>query len=113
MYILQVVECLNGSDDSNPDAFTYDMLLAMLQKLSVREQQRINMIEAGLVEWLIHHLNIDGCKMSPYRLKYVTALLMNLSLHSKAQIKAASEARLVISLLTDLLLTEHEAVSFN
>lgn len=87
------------------------MLLAMLQKMSVRKQQRLNMIEAGLVEWLIHHLNVDGCKMSPYRLKYITALLMNLSLHSKAQNKASSEAQLVISLLTDLLLTEHHAVS--
>ncbi|XP_033212291.1 uncharacterized protein LOC117169891 [Belonocnema kinseyi] len=101
-----IVECLNST---NNDAYTYDMLLAMLQKLSVRKQQRLNMIEAGLVEWLIHHLNVDGCKMSPYRLKYITALLMNLSLHSKAQNKVSSEAQLVISLLTDLLLTEHHA----
>lgn len=106
-----MVECLNGSNDSVPDAFTYDMLLAMLQKLSLRKLQRINMIEAGLVEWLIHHLNIDICKMSPYRLKYVTALLMNLSLHVKARDQVSSEASLILPLLMDLLLTENQTVS--
>ncbi|XP_043484194.1 uncharacterized protein LOC122512439 isoform X2 [Leptopilina heterotoma] len=101
-----VIECLNGSNDSIPDAFTYDMLLSMLQKLSLRKSQRINMIETGLVEWLIHHLNIEVCKMSPYRFKYVTALLMNLSLQIKARTQVS--ASLVLPVLIDLLLTENE-----
>ncbi|XP_051166227.1 lisH domain-containing protein ARMC9-like isoform X2 [Leptopilina boulardi] len=101
-----VIECLNGRNDSFPDAFTYDMLLAMLQKLSLRKSQRINMIETGLVEWLIHHLKIEVCKMSPYRFKYVTALLMNLSLQIKA--RAQVSASLVLPTLMDLLLTENQ-----
>lgn len=107
--IFQVIECLNGSNDSIPDAFTYDMLLSMLQKLSLRKSQRINMIETGLVEWLFHHLNIEVCKMSPYRFKYVTALLMNLSLQIKARTQVS--AALVLPVLIDLLLTENETVS--
>lgn len=106
-----VIECLNGRNDSFPDAFTYDMLLAMLQKLSLRKSQRINMIETGLVEWLIHHLKIEVCKMSPYRFKYVTALLMNLSLQIKA--RAQVSASLVLPTLMDLLLTENQTVKFN
>ncbi|XP_031831953.2 lisH domain-containing protein ARMC9 isoform X1 [Nomia melanderi] len=102
-----VFKCLNS--DSNTDTFTCNMIIAVLQKLSLRKQQRIYMIENGLVEWLIHHLHDYYCVMNSYRLEYATALLMNLSLHPIAQKRASTLASLLISTLTDLLLTDHSS----
>lgn len=82
----------------------------MLQKLSLRKQQRIYMIDNGLVEWLIHHLHDQYHIMDCYRLEYATALLMNLSLHQAAQRRASGVASLLVSTLTELLLMDHVLV---
>lgn len=87
------------------------MLLAMLQKLSLRRQQRIYMIESGLLEWLINHLHDNSHFMSSYRLEYATALLMNMSLHRLAQAKASKISSLLISTLLILLSIDHASVS--
>ncbi|XP_076166483.1 lisH domain-containing protein ARMC9 isoform X2 [Ptiloglossa arizonensis] len=105
-----VYNCLKNTSDNDIDTFTCNMMIAMLQKLSVRKQQRIYMIENGLVEWLIHHLHDQYRIMNSYRLEYATALLMNLSLHQIAQRRASSMASLLISTLTDLLLIDHTSV---
>lgn len=87
------------------------MMIAMLQKLSLRRQQRIYMIENGLLEWLINHLH-DKCRIiSLYRLEYATALLMNLSLHRLAQARASKISSLLVSTLLILLSIDHSSVS--
>ncbi|XP_053986442.1 lisH domain-containing protein ARMC9-like isoform X1 [Hylaeus volcanicus] len=102
-----VCNCLKNTCDNDVDTFTCNMMIAMLQKLSVRKQQRIYMIENGLVEWIIHHLH-DQCRiMDSYRLEYAVALLMNLSLHQIAQRRASTMAALLITTLTDLLVMDH------
>ncbi|KOX75814.1 LisH domain-containing protein ARMC9 [Melipona quadrifasciata] len=102
-----VFKCLSSISNNDIDTLTCNMMIAMLQKLSLRKQQRIYMIENGLVEWLIHHL-YDQCRvMDSYRLEYATALLMNLSLHRVAQERASALAPLLISTLVDLLLMDH------
>ncbi|XP_026675323.1 lisH domain-containing protein ARMC9-like isoform X2 [Ceratina calcarata] len=102
-----VFKCLNSVSDNNIDTLTCNMMIAMLQKLSLRKQQRIYMIENGLVEWLIHHLH-DQCRvMDSYRLEYATALLMNLSLHKSAKKRASAMASLLIPTLIELLLMDH------
>ncbi|XP_034187892.2 lisH domain-containing protein ARMC9 isoform X2 [Osmia lignaria lignaria] len=102
-----VYKCLSNICDNNIDTVTCNMMIAMLQKLSLRKQQRLYMIENGLVEWLIHHLH-DQCRiMDSYRLEYATALLMNLSLHHVAQKRASAMASLLISTLITLLLMDH------
>ncbi|KAF3420439.1 hypothetical protein E2986_01824 [Frieseomelitta varia] len=102
-----VFKCLNSISNNDIDTLTCNMMIAMLQKLSLRKQQRIYMIENGLVEWLIHHL-YDQCRViDSYRLEYATALLMNLSLHQVAQKRASALAPLLISTLVDLLLMDH------
>ncbi|XP_015116016.1 lisH domain-containing protein ARMC9 [Diachasma alloeum] len=102
-----VVQCLDSTHADSIDAFTCDMIIAMLQKLSLRRHQRLYMIASGLVEWLIHHLKAECHSMGSYRLEYATALLMNLSLHKEAQIRAAAMATMVMSTLIALLSTEH------
>ncbi|XP_063995258.1 lisH domain-containing protein ARMC9-like isoform X3 [Diachasmimorpha longicaudata] len=102
-----VVQCLDSTQADSIDAFTCDMIIAMLQKLSLRRHQRLYMIASGLVEWLIHHLKAECHSMGSYRLEYATALLMNLSLHKEAQIRAAAIATMVMSTLIALLSTEH------
>lgn len=89
------------------------MIIAMLQKLSLRRHQRLYMIAAGLVEWLTHHLKAEYHSMGTYRLEYATALLMNLSLHKEAQIRAAGMSTMIISTLIVLLSTDHLPVKNN
>lgn len=101
---------MNSISDNNIDTLTCNMMIAMLQKLSLRKQQRIYMIENGLTEWLIHHLHDQYRVMDSYRLEYATALLMNLSLHQTAQRRVSTMAPLLMSTLIDLLLMDHESV---
>ncbi|XP_078039555.1 lisH domain-containing protein ARMC9 isoform X2 [Augochlora pura] len=105
-----VFKCLNNTYDNDIDTFTCNMIIAMLQKLSLRKQQRIYMIENGLVEWLIRHLHVHYRIMDSYRLEYATALLMNLSLHQIARRRAATLASLLVSTLTNLLLTDRSSI---
>lgn len=86
------------------------MMIAMLQKLSVRRQQRIYMIENGLVEWLIYHLHNQYHIINSYRLGNATALLMNLSLHQMAQQRISTIASLLVSTLSTLLLMDRSYV---
>ncbi|XP_071570887.1 lisH domain-containing protein ARMC9 [Temnothorax nylanderi] len=99
--------CLDNNYADGVDPFACDMMVAMLQKLSLRRQQRIYMIESGLLEWLINHLH-DKCRIiSLYRLEYATALLMNLSLHRLAQARASKISSLLVSTLLVLLSIDH------
>ncbi|KAI4492133.1 hypothetical protein M0802_010030 [Mischocyttarus mexicanus] len=106
-----IFNCLNDNYQDGVDSLTYDMTLSTLQKLSVRKQQRLYMIDSGLLEWLIYHLHNESNTMSLYRLKYATALLMNLSLHKQAQIRISSKASLLVSTLIMLLTIDHPSVS--
>ncbi|XP_076231431.1 lisH domain-containing protein ARMC9 [Calliopsis andreniformis] len=106
-----VFKCLNSISDNDVDTLTCNMMIAMLQKLSVRRQQRIYMIENGLVEWLIHHLHNQCRIIDSYRLEYATALLMNLSLHQTAQLRASAIASLLVSTLITLLLMDHTSTT--
>ncbi|XP_025154595.1 lisH domain-containing protein ARMC9 isoform X2 [Harpegnathos saltator] len=99
--------CLDSNHADGVDSFACDMLVAMLQKLSLRRQQRIYMIESGLLEWLISHLHDDCRVMSLYRLEYAAALLMNLSLHRLAHARAAKISSLLMSTLLMLLSIDH------
>ncbi|XP_047358892.1 lisH domain-containing protein ARMC9-like isoform X2 [Vespa velutina] len=106
-----IFNCLNDNYHDGIDSLTYDMTLSTLQKLSLRKQQRLYMIDRGLLEWLIYHLHNESNTMSFYRLKYATALLMNLSLHKQAQIRISTTASLLISTLIMLLAIDHPSVS--
>ncbi|KAK2582569.1 hypothetical protein KPH14_004858 [Odynerus spinipes] len=106
-----IFNCLNNNCHDEVDALTYDMTLSTLQKLSLRKQQRLYMIETGLLEWLIHHLHNEIDTMSFYRLKYATALLRNLSLHKQGQIRISTKASLLISTFIMLLTIDHPSVS--
>ncbi|XP_036141543.1 lisH domain-containing protein ARMC9 isoform X2 [Monomorium pharaonis] len=99
--------CLDNNYADGVDPFACDMMVAMLQKLSLRRQQRIYMIESGLLEWLIDHLHHKCRIISLYRLEYATALLMNLSLHRLAQARASKISSLLVSTLLILLSIDH------
>ncbi|XP_072750556.1 lisH domain-containing protein ARMC9 isoform X2 [Anoplolepis gracilipes] len=104
-----IFTCLDTNYADGVDIFACDMMVAMLQKLSLRRQQRIYMIESGLLEWLINHLH-DQCRViSLYRLEYATALLMNLSLHRLAQARASKISSLLVSTLLILLSIDHSS----
>ncbi|CAH1401475.1 unnamed protein product [Nezara viridula] len=58
------------------DPVTRDMLLACLQKLSLRKELCETMVEEGLLEWLGQQLS---SMTNDYSLQYCTSLFMNLS----------------------------------
>ncbi|KAF0307173.1 LisH domain-containing protein ARMC9 [Amphibalanus amphitrite] len=84
------------------DAVTLDMVLATLQKLSLRRAAQSRMIEWGMVEWLVGFLQ-DHAAIAPYTLEYGCALLMNLCLRTAGRQKCAPHVNSVLKLLTDLL----------
>ncbi|XP_014216116.1 lisH domain-containing protein ARMC9-like [Copidosoma floridanum] len=97
--------------DSKPgDSITLNMLLGTLQKMSLRKQQRNYMVEANLVEWLVHHLNDEDFRKDAYRLEYACALLMNLSLRSEARLRASLIAPLLVSTMITLLSLDHASI---
>ena len=62
---------------------TVDMVVAALQKLSLKWPIRKKMIERGIVEWLADYISDSSTdpEQTPYALEYSTALFMNLCLH--------------------------------
>ncbi|KAF2896280.1 hypothetical protein ILUMI_09894 [Ignelater luminosus] len=88
------------------DEITRDMIMATLQKLSIRNKQRLKMIAAGLVEHLVTFLSTKHNTISEYCMEYTTALLMNLCLHEEARERLHPFATDVVSLLADLLDTK-------
>ncbi|XP_061739288.1 lisH domain-containing protein ARMC9 isoform X4 [Nerophis ophidion] len=84
------------------DSLTRENVLVSLQKLSLRKNQQLAMIENNLIGWLVDELD-DTDSLSDDTLEYSAALLMNLCLRSKGIKKCAENAQHVLKVLTDLL----------
>ena len=118
---------LNSNQHSN--TFTLQMIVATLQKLSLKCYIRKKMIEMGIVEWLVKYLDNFDQKLrqeeqaaakqeeqmrqlsSLYGLEYSTALFMNLCLHKSGKQKCFPMAKLVLEMLTHLLTSKSKQVS--
>ena len=114
------------------DQLTVDMIVATLQKLSLkyvlisgtfllkipstlltttstffRYLVRRQMIESGMLEWLIDHLKQFLCQnannISSYGLEYSTALFMNLCLHRSGKLRCLPMAQKVLNTFLQLL----------
>lgn len=83
------------------------MILATLQKLSLRFHARQKMITYGLTEFLINYLNEHLAHISTYCLEYCTALMMNLCLHKEGRSRCTLKARDTIKLIKNLLSSKH------
>nr|CAD7409566.1 unnamed protein product [Timema poppensis] len=101
-----LVACLRGDKGIKRDKITSDMIIATLQKLSLRHSQRVTMIELGVVEWLVQSLSAEYTDMRTYTLEYTTALLMNLCLHRQAKERCVPLSKIVLKVLSALLGTE-------
>ena len=68
---------------------------------------RRQMIESGMLEWLIDHLKQFLCQnannISTYGLEYSTALFMNLCLHRSGKLRCLPMAQKVLSTFLQLL----------
>uniref|UniRef100_A0AAV2KV39 LisH domain-containing protein ARMC9 n=1 Tax=Knipowitschia caucasica TaxID=637954 RepID=A0AAV2KV39_KNICA len=84
------------------DSVTREYLIFALQKLSLRRSLQSDMIEIGLIGWIMDELQDNDC-LSDYTLEYYAALLMNLCLRTKGKRKCADKAKHVLKVLTDLL----------
>jgi len=61
--------------------------LGALQKLSLKKETQLTMIEFDLMLWIIQIMKNEKDIMSEYSLEYATALFMNLSLRTKGKKK--------------------------
>ena len=62
-------------------------VLGALQKFSLRHKPQNDMIDAGMIEWIVGQLEeVDS--LSDYSIEYGTALLMNLSLRQAGKLRA-------------------------
>ena len=90
------------------DQFTIDMIVATLQKLSLKYLVRRQLIESGMLEWLIDHLKQfvspnENPHLSCYGLEYSTALFMNLCLHRSGKLRCLPMAQEVLNTFLQLL----------
>ncbi|CAF0879503.1 unnamed protein product [Brachionus calyciflorus] len=84
------------------DSYTRKNLLAALQKLSLRHNLHILMINENAVDYLINLLE-DNESLSDYSLEYAVALFMNLTLKKQGKFKCVKDHRRILKVLTDLL----------
>ncbi|XP_060526865.1 uncharacterized protein LOC132702320 isoform X2 [Cylas formicarius] len=80
-----------------------DMLVASIQKLSIRKQCRAAIVREGLLELLVDYLDDFYDVLSKYCLEYATALLMNLCLVDEAKTRAAKMSKKVVAMLKKFL----------
>ncbi|XP_030764545.1 uncharacterized protein LOC115888829 isoform X2 [Sitophilus oryzae] len=85
-----------------------NMLVASVQKLSIRKHCRKQMVTEGLFEVLIDYLDEFYDKLSRYCLEYCSALLMNICLVDEAKERAAKIPRKVIDLIKKFISGENE-----
>ncbi|XP_049520262.1 lisH domain-containing protein ARMC9 isoform X2 [Dermacentor silvarum] len=86
---------------------TLDMILGILQKLSLRRQQKDIMITHGILEWVVRTLQeSEEVGLSEYGLEYITALFMNLCLQKSAKQHCRKMSTSVIDIVKKLL--EHK-----
>ena len=80
--------------------------LGVLQKLSLRREAQTQMIELGIIDWIVRLLRHETNIIGDYTLEYSTALLMNLSLRTLGKDKLETNSTEIISLLVKFL--DHE-----
>lgn len=86
----------------NSDSVTRNMMLGVLQKLSLRRNLQLNMIEKGMIEWLVFTLERVK-ELDSYCLEYSTALLMNLCLTVSGRNVCKTMLNRVLHLFINLL----------
>ena len=92
-------------------AVTVDMIVAILQKLSLKYSARKMMLQRGLVSWLVtcHLVHLEPVRL--YGLEYSTALLMNLCLHRSGKEQCVPLANSVLNLLLELLVRDLKPIN--
>lgn len=63
-----------SSTEQIPDSMT-DSLMATMKKLSLNKFQRYDMLEKGLVQWLIDHMEVVERTASMFHIECMTDLL--------------------------------------
>lgn len=75
--------------------------LNALQKVSLRSEAQLLMIERGIIRWIAQTLKLEKDDLSETSLQYLTALLMNMTLKKAGKLKCEKEQ--MLQLLVDLL----------
>nr|XP_045600364.1 lisH domain-containing protein ARMC9-like isoform X1 [Procambarus clarkii] len=86
----------------HPHSAATDMVLAALQKLSIRGVVQEALIEGGAVEWLVNTL-ADLRALTPYTQEYAAALFMNLTLRSSGRARCQPLGATLLPALIQLL----------
>ncbi|NXQ48241.1 ARMC9 protein, partial [Catharus fuscescens] len=101
--LLQMLEDRLKAEDK--ESLTWENVLGILQKFSLRRGLQSAMIKDGLIFWLVDIL-IDPDCLSDYNLEYCAALLMNLCLRSAGKKMCARIPNHTLRVLSGLL--DHE-----
>ena len=90
---------------------TVDMIIAVLQKLSLKYSARKTMLQRGLIAWLVTSYLSQVDRLRVYGLEYSTALLMNLCLHRAGKEQCVPLAAAVLDLLLKLLVKDLKPIN--
>ncbi|XP_077998887.1 lisH domain-containing protein ARMC9-like isoform X2 [Glandiceps talaboti] len=105
--VLPVLQETLQSEDK--DSITRENILGALQKLSLKRALQTQMIEGGMIVWLVSVLE-DSDALSDYTLEYSVALLMNLCLRTAGKLKCTEDAAHILKVLSDLLGHENQEI---
>nr|XP_006813646.1 PREDICTED: lisH domain-containing protein ARMC9-like [Saccoglossus kowalevskii] len=105
--LLPVLQETLQSEDK--DSITRENILGALQKLSLKRPLQSQMIEGGMISWLVSVL-VDSDALSDYTLEYSVALLMNLCLRTTGKHKCCEDAAHILKVLSDLLGHENQEI---
>jgi len=99
------------------ESYICQMVVATLQKMSLRKQMRLEMIQRNVIQWLVSYLKTEIVKkgltdqndnpellFNPYLMEYGWALLMNLCLHEEAKPLCSIIAPDILTCVVQMLL---------
>lgn len=104
-----VIALMDNVKKPGLDQMTLDMLLATLQKLSLKRHLQTLMIEHDVIEWLVTLLE-DEDSLSDYTLEYASAFLMNLCLRSPGKLRCSRFALRTLKVLITLLGSQNQEI---
>eukprot|EP00055_Hartaetosiga_balthica_P014002 m.74572 g.74572 ORF g.74572 m.74572 type:complete len:829 (+) comp8454_c0_seq4:136-2622(+) len=94
---------VRSETEEEGDTRTQQLLVSVLQKLSLRKANLRELIDLGVIDWITEVLSLSSDSISDVTTEFIVALFMNLCLTQAGKTHCAKNGEQIISTLLDLL----------